>query len=439
MIERYKLYYTTFLVIFWTFMCWGFVVEELLPGLSVATSIVFLLIDVATAALGLLTIRKWSDILVGLLFALLAIISTKFVNHESTITLINGFRDFIGIIFVPPILRYFFTNNYDGRFTRSFNKQLKLWLIIQAFCITWQFFRYGAGDHGGGSLGNGWSGMTSMMIYWISFYLITRDWDSSAYFASLKRNKLYAILLFPTYLNETKISFILLILYFLLLIKFDRELIIKMIYIIPSVVIGFITLGIIYLNVTDQEADELLSAEFYEQYMYGLNLDEMIDVGIRVQDGDIEVDPRDWWIVDIPRLAKLVLIGPALEERPGGVWLGAGVGHFKGGSNLQETTFSRQNKWLLQGSRPELFFIYTELGFAGLLWFFIAVPRLLFTRGSLDRYSRQIQFLLGTSFLLILIYNDMFRFIIVCVVMFYISLSLKYFEPAEEKLPETQS
>ena len=155
-----------------------------------------------------------------------------------------------------------FTHERSDEFKASIIKQLNIWLWLQAFCVTEQFIRYGANDHGGGTMGEGASGMVSMMIYLVSFFLITRNWDSSDYFGSLRRNWKYIFLLYPSFLNETKVSFILLAAYFVLLLKYDRKLLLRMTYILPLSVLVFIGLGSLYLNLTRQEADEVLSAEF---------------------------------------------------------------------------------------------------------------------------------------------------------------------------------
>lgn len=432
MIERYKLYYRLFLVIFWVECCYGFVAEELLPPLEPARNAVMLLCDVLTLMLGCLTIRKKGDLAVLGSFLFIGVLSTIILNHESWMTFFNGTRDFFGLLFAIPILRWFFTHEKSAEFKRSWIKQLNIWLWLQAFCITWQFIRYGANDHGGGSMGEGASGMTSMMIYLVSFFLITRDWDKSSYFKSLRQGWIYILLLYPSFLNETKISFIMLLAYFVLLIKYDRKLFVRLAYIVPSAVVGIMALGSFYLSVTDQDADEVLSVEFFEQYLYGLNLDEMIDVAIMVQDGDIEIDPRDWWVVDIPRMAKIALIIPELREGGGGLWLGAGLGQFKGGSIVDATHFAKYNQWLLQGSRPWLFVVLTQLGIIGLIWWMAVSVYQVTIRKSRRDFVIQIQMLMWLSLAIILAYNDSLRVFNFCVMLYSMCLSLKYLDMSEK-------
>lgn len=433
MIERYKLYYRLFLAIFWIETCFGFVAEELLPFIEPARNALFLLCDVATLLLGLLTLRKKGDWIVFGSFYLLAIISTVIVNRESWMTMLNGSRDFFGLIFAVPILRWFFTHERSEEFKASMIKQLNIWLWLQAFCVTEQFIRYGAGDHGGGTMGEGASGMVSMMIYLVSFFLVTRNWDTSNYFASLRKNWKYIILLYPSFLNETKVSFILLAAYFVLLLKYDRKLMVRMTYILPLSMLVFWGVGSFYLNVTRQEADRVLSKDFMEAYFYGIDIDGMIDIAIAVQEEDIEIDPKEWWSVDIPRIAKLVLIIPELRNCRGGELLGAGVGQFKGGTLVKETHFAKYNEWLLTGSRPWSFFVLTQLGYIGIIWFVAVVLYQILGNRAVRRFSVQMRLYLIACILIMLIYNEAMRFFNFCVLLYFFALALQYYD---DRMPE---
>lgn len=445
-IDRYTLYYRTFFTIFWIAMCWGFVSEQLLTPLQSLSAVVFLAIDAILIILGFATLRTRRDIWIFLSYLVLAVTSTLFLNKIGIAAFLNGTRDFLGLILVVPVLRYFFTSPRAAEFMTKVNRQLLIWLYVQAFCIIWQFLRYGAGDAVGGSMGYGASGMASMLIYITSFFLVTRKWDPDNIILSIKRNAAPILLILPTFLNETKVSFILLAFYVILLIRFDRKLIIRLFYIIPLSIVGLIAIFNVYLSITHQKAEVILSREFAEEYFYGIDLDHMIDVAIMVQDGTIEVDPRDWWAVDIPRFAKFVVITPKLRDQGGGVWFGAGVGHFKGGRLFKETRFGAENRWLLQGSRPMLFFVYTQLGIIGIAWFLVVASMQLFCRRSRARYATQLQILLGIALAIICFYNDSLRIFNFCTVLFYMALYLRYRDdsspsearPAANQLPSPQ-
>ncbi len=341
----------------------------------------------------------------------------------------------MGILLVVPVLRYFFTCSHAEDFRRSFDKALTVWLVLQAVCITWQFIRYGAGDMGGGTMGEGASGMTSMMIYIVSFYLIAPRWDSSNYMQSLRKNKFYILLLYPTFLNETKISFLLFILYFLLLVKFDRKLVLKFFYIIPIGIVAFIGLFYAYISATGQDPEKFVSSEMYEEYLYGLDIDEIVDIGQKVQDGLIEVDPTEVWQMDVPRFAKLALIIPILSNEPGGLLFGTGIGQFKGWITGRVTPFAKEYEWILIGSRPTIFVTLVQLGLVGIGWLVWFLWQITFSGKALRPLGRQLRLLLAFSFLMIMIYNDSLREPVVCAVMFGVLLAVRYF-PAPESKPD---
>jgi len=425
-IEKYKLYYRTFIVIFWIAMTLGFVCEELLPFLEVVRPPLYLLLDFVLLFLGLAVMRQRGDIIVFISYMVLAFVSTIMINHLSVLYYFNGSRDFFGIILVVPVLRYFFTSPNSRSFQKSFDRHLFVFLCLQTPCILWQFFKYGANDHGGGTLGYGGSGIMSMMIYLISFYLISKRWDSSNFGRSLWVNRKYVLLLLPTFFNETKASFLLLICYFVLLIKFDRKAFIRLTIVVP---VFFATLWgavILYMNVTNQQTDEVFSTDFVTHYLYGEDLDEIVEIGMMVQDGDFEMDEKTWWVEDIPRFGKIALVVPMLSESPSKLLFGEGVGQFKGGTMVDNTPFFKENQWLLFGSKTWLFSLIVQLGLVGVVWFLIVGCRALFTRESHMHMHRQIELYLAANLVLIMLYNDSVRVFYFCIVLFYIALSLKY-------------
>lgn len=432
LISRYKLYFYTFFVTFWIACCWGFVADELLPPLHKLDTARALLVDGVMAVLGLACLRSRTDLGVFLSFIFLSAISSFLLNHEGISFYFNGFRDFIGLLLVVPVLRYFFTSSHSEEFHRSFDKALFVWLCLQAVCITWQFIRYGAGDMGGGSLGEGGSGMTSMMIYVVSFYLLSKRWDASRYWRSLAENKIYVILLYPTFLNETKISLILVVAYFVLLIKFDRKLLLKLTYIVPSGLAVFVGLFLIYASITGQDPEDFLSSELYEEYLYGLDLDELVDIGQRVQDGLIEVDPTDVWQQDIPRFAKIGLMMPILHGTTGGIIFGEGIGQFKGWVTGRTTSFAREYQWLMIGSRPMLFVMLVQMGLAGVIWLLWRLSLPVFQGRGGRPMEWQIRALIALCFLIVMLYNDSLREIVVCTVLFYVLLAVRYSALPEE-------
>ncbi len=426
MIDKYKLYYRTFLVLFWTGMCLGFVCDEL-PFLSPIRNPLLVVIDIVLMIMGLVLLRQRLDKLVIGSFFIIGVVSTLLVNRLGVMTFFNGSRDFFGLLFTIPVLRFFLTGPRKHIFKANIDKQLKIWLILQAVCITFQFLKYGANDHGGGTMGNGGSGMASMLIYLTSFYLLIQKWDFDNVWASIKENKLYLILLYPSFLNETKVSFVLLLGYILLLYKPTRKSIMKLVYIIPLGIVALIGIATVYINVTHQEADDVFSYDFVYEYLVGQDVDYYVDLAQKLQDGYFDewmIAPEDFWTVDIQRMSKLILLPDALKRQNGGMLLGAGLGQFKGGTFSDSTPFAREYKWLLQGSRPWPFFVLVQLGWIGLIWFFWMFIRNIFMRIKYDPVIRRMLILIGLAALLIQFYNDSLRYYYFCFALFYLSFAI---------------
>lgn len=435
MIEKYKLYYRTFLVLFWGAMCWGFVTEEILTPLDKLENAFFLLLDAILLVLGLCLTRTKKDVAVLLSFTAIAVLSTLILNHLSLMNFINGARDFFGLLFTIPILRFFLTGDRAQEFKAKFDKQLKIWMWIQAFCLVWQFIKYGATDHGGGSMGNGASGMVSMLLYLISYYLTVQNWDFNDYLGSLRRNKWNVILLLPTYLNETKISFVLLFLYFLLLYKPTRSSIIKFVYVIPVAIAVCAGVLNIYFKATGFDPEDVLSWEFVEDYFVGTDIDYNIEIALLIQDGHFDDDLDSYWMLDIQRFAKFPLISEPLSETSGGQLFGAGLGQFKGGTMVDETAFMRKYRWILQGSRPWTFTVWVQLGFAGLVWFFWMFITDCFCKVKYNFEIKRMYLFVGACLILTLIYNEAFRYFYFCFGFFYPVFAIRLFHPKDSDDP----
>ena len=369
MIEKYKIYTCLLSAFLWLSLCWGFVQDELVPGLEHVRSFVFLFADFVFLVLGLYALRSRRDVYIVISFLLILLFSAV-LNRQGIVTIFNGSRDFIGLLLAAPVIRMLLLSKYSERFERSFDRQLLVFLSLQTVCVTWQFFKYGPGDYVGGSMGEGASGTISVLIYFISFYLMIRRWDCElSYFMNIRKNFLLVFLLYPTFLNETKISLVLFVFYFILLVKIDRDIVLKAMKMFPIIIVLSIASVTVYSYVVDTDAGDVFTEDNMYNYFIGEDIDYLIDVAMKVQDQEIETD--NVWAVDIPRISKLVLAPVILDDTGGKIWLGAGVGQFKGASVIGQTSFARKNNWFLQGSRPLLFFIIVQLGVIGLIWLLI--------------------------------------------------------------------
>jgi hypothetical protein len=428
MIERNLFYYRIFIIIFWIEACFGFVSEELLPfeALVKLKSPLFFLFDIIIVLLGLACMeRKKDKVLLGS-FVLIAVVSTILINKESWIALINGSRQFIGVIFWVPIFRYLLTCKRGVEFREKIDRNLFVFLCLQAFCITEQFIRYGANDHGGGSLGNGYSGVISTLICLLSFYFISKKWDSSNYIESLKKNWLYIFLLYPVFLNETKASFLYLAVYFLLLYKFEIKTVGKLLIAAPLIVAGVVGLYNIYLVATNQQDVDVASEDTMTEYLLSTDVDELVNISQAVQDDGLETD--NIWGVDLPRFAKIGLLPTVMANSNGGMLLGAGLGQFKGGTTLELTKYATENQWYISGTIPLIQFIVVQLGVIGFIWFCLCILNIISFKDKTSGFATQKKLFLLAVVMLSFVYNDMFQFGILTAIYCYIGV--------ESSLPE---
>ena len=411
MIDRYKCYFTFLMIGFWLIAGFGFIAGEILTPLLPARTVFRMLSDLIFVGLGLKVLHKRSDIILILSFVILSFSSTVLVNHLSLVYWVNGMREFIGWMFIFPIGRWFMQPEYRERFLDSFDRFVFIYLVLQAPCLFIQFLRYGAGDAGGGTWGHGYSGMVSISICFGSYYLMTRRWDTAlSYWQNLSANRVLIFLLLPTFLNETKIVFVLIPLYFLFLLKTDRSFGLKVLAASPLVLIFLLGFGWIYLQTTQQNGDEVFSIDNIDYYLTGGDEGiELIDLAEALRDNpDISDDAEtNVWTVDLPRLLKLGIMGDAVNESAGGRWWGAGGSLFKASTVLSPTPYSKEHEWMFHGTRPYLLFIFMQYGYLGLIWMLLVLIYLLdFATSKISYFALGTKLYFLAIFIGLLVYND---------------------------------
>ena len=422
-LTRTTIYRQILFTCFWVWAVFGFVQDEILPFLASLQSIVFFTLDIILITLGLLTVRKTFDIVLGIIFILFSALTTIFVNDLSLANYLNGLREFLPFVFMVPILRYFL---HDERrcddFIRRFDRQLLIFLIIQVPCIVYQFLKYGANDHGGGSLGNWFSGVVSTLIYITTFYLVQKNWDSEHYLNSFLRNKYMLLLLLPSFLNETKVSFVYFAIFFALLFRFDAKLIFKIALASPFIVVAYFFAYNAYMSATKAEEDSVDLNYLLFEYLSTneVDLDDMILFSEMLEHGDFGDD--DDWTVDLPRMTKIALTPEVLSDSKGGLFLGAGLSHFKGGTNVKVTAFAKEYHWILNGTQPFLFFIVIQLGLVGVVWmtvFFLSLFGYMRRHRPIERNMKLTVFM-GLIVIIMFFYNPAYRHPLFCAISFFV-------------------
>lgn len=420
MVEKYKLYSGLLFGSIWVILCQGFIATEI-PAFEVMIPILNLLTDAVFILLGVWATRSKRDIFITVSFFAIVLIS-KYLNHQSLFVMVNGCRTYIGLLMCAPIIRYLLHSKYAEDFTRRMDSLCWTFLYLQAFCITWQFIRYGANDYGGGSFGWGGSGQVSTLIYIISFYLLSKRWDfSKKWMTNFRENKANFILLYPTFLNETKISFIFIMIYFLLLYPIDRKYVLKVLAVFPLVFVLLAGVFYVYLSATEQDSDSVLNKEFLDIYLFGgEDPQELIELAKVYQEEQIQDDYL--WAVDLPRFTKIFAAPDILKKFGGGNMFGVGVGQFKGGTYVSESLFAVKYGWLMTGTKPTLFVLLLDLGIAGIIWAIINLITILFTPNKAV-FAKQIRLYLFAIWSLIMVYDQQLTVLISVWFMFYIAMS----------------
>lgn len=365
-----------FFSVFWVMAVLPYLMQEVSQDLyKSAGSYLQFAGDAVVILLGLWLLRAKADWILFGAYLVISVWSTVFVNAGGLMQWANGSRIWLPMLLVVPVLRYLWaTEERREAFIYWFDRSVFWFLCLQAPCLVEEAVRYGIGDHGGGSLGDNMSGVVSMLIYGSSFYLILRRWNPAwSYLKNLGRNWILLVLLLPTFLNETKVSLVLMPLYLFLLVPVTKGYGRRLALLSPVFAALIAGGGWLYFKSTDSAA--FLSKDAMEFYLMGddaaLNMIELL------ADNDI-MERSDGGETDLARGLKFAAVPLIMERHPGTVWTGFGVGQFKGGSVLETTRFSRDYDWLIEGTKMMGMVWVTELGLPGLLWaiaFFIVLFR----------------------------------------------------------------
>ena len=417
-IEKETFYRRALLTAFWIRGCWGFFAWELVPFMLKLLPIVYLLFDVVMVTMGVMLMKRWRDRVFTFSFIVIAGIITCYYNKLSLFFYINGLRDFIGWLFMIPIFAYFIGDKErKERFMPVFDHHLFIFLIVQCPCMIFTFLVHGACDWGGGSLGNLNSGIISTLIFAISFYLLQKRIDPENFWRSIWDNKIYIILLFPTQLNETKVSFVYLAMYFFLLLPFNRKIFERLVMAVPIFLVGLFGAAWAYITSTGGSMGDVFSLEYYtEMYLYDPSMDS---INYAEWLFDTDAGEND----DVPRLSKFLLLSDINDENPGHLMTGFGVGQFKGGSFIDNSQFFKKYEWVLIGTIPYAYHVYIQLGVIGLLlmfWFFF---NLLSAPGQGFKRNYNVHSYILLVYLLLLLYNESIRDSLQCLIFTYLALA----------------
>lgn len=341
-------------------------------------------------------------------FVFISSISYLISDNLSLLVHINGIRETLVLICYFVIFNAIYKLPSLEKINNNFISFSYIFLAIQIPVSILQFREFGVGDDVGGTYGRGGSGLLTLSIFILIFYLIENKIKIGS--ERLKKGIPLLIFLIPVALNETKISFLLFFLYFLSLINLK-----KISYSIfaaslgPLFMLMFSNVYTTQSNVSyDNPLEGIYNIEYIEKYVLG-------DRGSKYS--------------DVPRFTKVV-IGTQILITDGNFLFGKDYGAFKGSKLEIGSEFSIRYKWLLSGSRPYSFFLLISGGIVLLLFITWMIMSEIFSKhpNNMKNYSSPLLFFLAAIFLIILLYNDAFRSNVFSFIFVFVLFFAKHFK-----------
>ncbi len=293
---------------------------------------------------------------------------------------LNGMREILVIMAMAAFYNKVFLEK-NREMTEDYIEIIKkfayIFLILQIPAAFGQWIKYGPSDFVGGTLGAWGSGILSLtlvsLVYFMHFYS-----------RNISVNIMLYITLLPMFLNETKISFILIpmmmvFIYFKLQIK-------NVLIGVGGAMLFFVLFNQFYSASYldfDDSASGIFTADFLNDYL-------MADI---------------YTYEDIPRITKIILAWNLLVQEMNTFLFGFEYGLFKGGSVLTTSLFYQTYQWMLFGTRPYLFFLMMQGGMMlviGFIWMLTYINKYF-------KDMNKFKVFLLLILLLMLVYNDALR------------------------------
>lgn len=371
---------------------------EYLPSLQRVDTYLLLGSDILIAALGLSALTEAPKVVVWSMITFLCISSLSYLMGpmDNLWMHINGLREIINIYFLFLFFYSLFNNGYQYYFNSIFKYFTYLFLFLQIPFSILQFMKHGASDDVGGTLGAGYSGILTLSIFILVYYLIENNNHNRPDFSKLKYLASKSYFFIPVFLNETKITFILIPIFILSIVGFR-----KLKSLAFAVIMGggmlflFANLFTGYGNKSFHASEknpinEIYNEDYLKEYLSGNPTGEEVDV---------------------PRFTKLMIGVQLLSREQSSLFFGQEYGAFKGGTTMGITSFAAKYFWLLQGSRPYLFYILITGGISLLILILFLFIKFVGAKPykQFRNFSNGLLIFLCSVFLIILFYNDALR------------------------------
>jgi len=298
---------------------------------------------------------------------------------------LNGLREPV-FFFASLIVVYdLFHSEYGTKMLHRLTLFLIVFALVQIPLTIIQFIEFGAGDGVGGTYGTaGGSGYITQLLFIICFFFAVRfaSLEDGTSF-SLKKLPFLLPVLLPCAINETKISFVLLGV-FIILVSTSRR---RMIRTVPLLALGLglaFALNYFYSS-TVEDTSRLLDRDFIEKYLV-------------TNEANVSAD--------MPRFQRLTYMFRMMGDDVGSYLLGIGYGVIGGGNVLGMSRLGRSLYYLVTGSRILLFRTWIQGGLIGVLT--VAFTMFYWMRSRVPQYPtlRKFYWFLGFSLSIIWLYNE---------------------------------
>lgn len=370
----------------------GFVVEEFVPDAERFVRIFIMMGDGVMLTLALTTFFRNRSFYGVKYFGVFLLISTITVIYNldnlGLMAQLNGLRQPLFFFSSLVVVHDIFQSHQKEKFIQYCTLFLLVFAIAQTPTSLLQFVRHGAGDDVGGTFGWGGSGIVTLLLFLICFYFVVKfgSLDNGSSFG-VTRALVFTPLLIPCALNSTKITFLLLPLFFVLLL-FSKK---KLYKTIPFLLLG---LTLVYLFTEfyaetggGEDARTIFERSYLERYL----LSNPTEPG-----------------ADLPRFQRLIIMFHLMRDDMASLLLGMGYGLFGGGSILDASRVGRSLHYLVSGTTLLLFTLWIQGGLAAVLVFAGAIFS--FMKSKLISYHtiKRFRWFLCFSFLAVWFYIDAF-------------------------------
>jgi hypothetical protein len=298
---------------------------------------------------------------------------------------LNGIRESLFFFASLVVVYDLYESPHRLMFIRVFSRFLIVLAIAQIPVAFLQFLKYGAGDLVGGTYGTaGGSGYLSQLLFLVTFYFVVRyaSLGDGTHF-SATRMLLFLPALIPCAINETKISFLLLAVFLILMISSPR----KIYRAVPLLILGAAMLFLLnyYYTETVADAQGIFDQDYIEKYLL--------------------TNPTERG-GDLPRFQRVIIMFRMMGDDVGSILLGMGYGVLGGGNIMNVSRLGRTLYYLVTGSRILLFRVWIQGGALAVI--IVAGAMFGYLRSRAESYFtlRQLGWFLAFSMLVIWVYDE---------------------------------